>query len=94
MRSKIAAGLPPASPDVRALLQDVRDRIIDLFGISADEATARIAAAFARVDLRHPWNERYLCSEDADSWAKTVVYGFDVDWWRIGAHEIPPWPPQ
>jgi ribosome biogenesis protein Tsr3 len=42
--------------------------------------------------LLDPWNERYLCSEDADYWAKTVMYGLESSWWHGGDLKVRPVP--
>jgi hypothetical protein len=89
------ADLPgPATPDLRRLLEDVRDVMVAAFGISVAEATGRIRSTYGHVDLTDPGVEDRFLHRDTEYWANRVYYGPDAVWQaRAGKKPIPqPWP--
>jgi hypothetical protein len=84
----------PTSEFLARYLVQIRDRMIDLFGISAEEAEGRIASEFGSFDLVDLDTERYFGHEDPDYWAHSVCYGVDAQWWRASPEELrpTPWP--
>lgn len=89
------SGLPgPASEFISGYLVEIRDRMVELFGIPVDEAEGRIASEFGSFDLLDLDTERYFGHEDSDYWAHSVYYGVDVQWWRMepGDLQPKPWP--
>lgn len=84
----------PASDYIRAYLERIRDRMVDLFGITTEEASGRVASAFGSLDLLDRDTERYLGHEDPDYWAKSIYYGGDVQWWLVDEATLKPkpWP--
>jgi hypothetical protein len=67
--------------------------MIELFGISTEEAEGRIAADLGSWDLQSVETERHLGHEDPDYWAHSIYYG-PVQWWRLAVEDrVPrPWP--
>jgi hypothetical protein len=60
------------------LCEDVVDRMMELFGISAEEALGRVNRKWGGRDLD---NDSLICHEDQDYWANNIYYGHDSFWW-------------
>jgi hypothetical protein len=63
----------PTSPDVVRLLNDIRDEMVALFGISEAEAVARINRKWRGHELS--------CDADRSSWAPTAPPPPDSPCW-------------
>jgi hypothetical protein len=66
-----------ATGDSLELCEAIVDRMVELFGISVDEALGRVnrvwrGRQFEDLDI--------ICHETADSWANSIYFGRD-DWW-------------
>lgn len=68
--------------------------MVQLFGISYEEAIGRVARDLSSWDLESEETEQMLGHEDADYWAYFIYYGPDVDWWRLTPGDLvpKPWP--
>lgn len=89
------SGLPgPASDFVAGYLRQVRDLMIELFDVSAEEAEGRITTELGSFELMSVETENYLGHEDPDHWAHSIYYGADVQWWRLDPVDLrpKPWP--
>lgn len=58
-----------------------------LFGITRDEAIARISRDWQGLDLSSP--EDVIYHDDEAYWAKTICFGQDSHWWLPGANPKP-----
>lgn len=88
-------GLPgPASRVVQEMLVEIRDAMVDAYGVSVDEAEGRISSTLGNWDLESEETELMLGHEDPEHWAGVVYYGWGVDFWRRPASELQPrpWP--
>ncbi|MGF6882464.1 hypothetical protein ABIA39_001406 [Nocardia sp. GAS34] len=71
----------PTSSDVVRLLNDIRDEMVALFGISEAEAVARINRKWRGHDLSS--ETEIILHEDGYFWALVIYFGGTVpDWHR------------
>jgi hypothetical protein len=60
------------------LCERIVDRMMELFGISVDEALGRINRGWAGFEFE---DLDLICHETDDYWANTIYFGADSYWW-------------
>ena len=70
------------SSHAREFIGRIVDQMVDRFGISRDEAVARVNDAWGHLD--HIGDDDLIFHETAEYWARTIYYGKDSHWWLGG----------
>lgn len=61
------------------LCERIVGRMVELFGISVEEAVGRINQQWAGLEFE---DLDLICHEDQDFWANDMYYGHGSHWWR------------
>lgn len=69
---------------------EIAEKMIELFGISKDEAIGRINSLWRGLEIV---GLDLIYHEDEEYWAKTIYYGHNSCWWlKEGKEELKPVP--
>lgn len=71
-------------------LTDIAKKMIELFGISEEEAIGRINKHWEGAEFIG--EEKAVYHEDDEYWAKTIYFGKDSFWWLKEGEHIDPIP--
>jgi hypothetical protein len=71
-------------------LTSIWEKLIELFGVSEDEAYGRINRYWGGRDIIG--DEQMIYHEDEEYWAKTLYYGKGSLWWLHEGEDIEPTP--
>ncbi|MFM1652555.1 hypothetical protein ACI7RC_10705 [Brevibacillus sp. B_LB10_24] len=71
-------------------LIDIKNKMIELFNITEEEAVGRINRMWSGKKLIG--DEQIVYHEDDTYWAKTIYYGKSSFWWLKEGEEIKPIP--
>lgn len=80
----------------REFLDSIVDKMIELFGVSEDEAVGRINRQWAGQEFfdidREDKEYNIAFHEDDYYWANTIYFGKESRWWHREVKEITPIP--
>lgn len=65
--------------EAQTLCEAIVSEMVRLFGISEEEATARVNRQWGHLELTDP--QDIVFHEDEEFWAKDIYFGHDSAWW-------------
>lgn len=71
----------PARPEARRYINRIADKLVNLFGISREEAVGRINRFWSGKAFATDVDLLVLLHQTEEYWAKTIYYGPDSEWW-------------
>lgn len=80
-----------ATDEARAYIEQIAGEMVALFNVTLSEAVGRINRFWLGKEFTSAVQVDVLLHEEPTTWAKTVYYGRDSQWW-LGEDDLQPRP--